>query len=330
VHSDAASVPKVALSTASVYPETTAAAFEMAARLGYDGIEIMVWNDPVSQDADALLRLSEHYRLPIVAIHAPCLVMTQRVWGTEPWGKLRRAREVAQRVGASAVIVHPPFRWQLDYLRTFARGLAELTDERVTFAVENMFPLRARGREVSIYAPSYSPVREPYPHLVLDLSHAAVARTDSLLLMEEMGERLTHVHVGDGTGANRDEHLVPGRGTQPCGLVLQRLVGRSFEGQIVVEINTRRAGDRTRREEDLAESLAFTRLHLSARPTSASSESAVHRSASRVESAGSSESAGFGVSRESGGSRVPGAGRSSMGRDSTPRPPTPAPPRPSP
>jgi len=289
------------LSTASVYPETTAAAFEMAARLGYDGIEIMVWTDPVSQDADALARLSEHYRLPIVAIHAPCLVMTQRVWGAEPWGKLRRAKEVARRVGAGTVIVHPPFRWQIDYVRTFARGLGELADETVTFAVENMFPLRARGREVSIYAPSYSPVLEPYPHLVLDLSHAAVARVDSLRLLEQMGQRLHHVHVGDGTGANRDEHLVPGRGTQPCGQVLGRLARQEFAGGVVVEINTRRAADRARREEDLAESLAFTRLHLST-PVARTS-----------------------VSPERDGSPAPTVGRLSTDRDSTPRHPTPAP-----
>lgn len=45
---------KVALSTASVYPESTATAFEIAARLGYDGVEVMVWTDPVSQDIEAL------------------------------------------------------------------------------------------------------------------------------------------------------------------------------------------------------------------------------------------------------------------------------------
>src|SRR5215469_15166543 len=48
----------VALSTASVFPERTADAFEMAARLGYDGIEVMVTADPVSQDAEVLRRLS--------------------------------------------------------------------------------------------------------------------------------------------------------------------------------------------------------------------------------------------------------------------------------
>ncbi len=53
---------KVALSTASVYPESTAAAFEIAARLGYDGVEVMVWTDPVSQDVEALRGLSDALR----------------------------------------------------------------------------------------------------------------------------------------------------------------------------------------------------------------------------------------------------------------------------
>jgi exopolyphosphatase/pppGpp-phosphohydrolase len=44
---------KVGLATASVYPESTANAFEIAARLGYDGVEVMVWTDPVSQDVTA-------------------------------------------------------------------------------------------------------------------------------------------------------------------------------------------------------------------------------------------------------------------------------------
>ena len=46
-------LPLVALSTASVYPETTATAFEMAARLGYDAVEVMVGIDAISQDVDA-------------------------------------------------------------------------------------------------------------------------------------------------------------------------------------------------------------------------------------------------------------------------------------
>ena len=45
---------KVGLSTASVYPLRTEAAFEYAAKLGYDGVELMVWAETVSQDIDAI------------------------------------------------------------------------------------------------------------------------------------------------------------------------------------------------------------------------------------------------------------------------------------
>src|SRR5436305_13282035 len=91
---------KVALSTASVYPETTATAFELAARLGYDGVEVMVWTDPVSQDPEAPKRLSDYHGIPVLAIHAPCLIITQRDWGTDPGAKLDRARNPAQPHGA--------------------------------------------------------------------------------------------------------------------------------------------------------------------------------------------------------------------------------------
>ena len=255
---------KVALSTASVYPESTAAAFEIAARLGYDGVEVMVWTDPISQDVEALKRLSEYHGVPILAVHAPCLIITQRVWGTDPWAKLVRARNAADALGAKTVVIHPPFRWQRDYARNFRQGIARMAGETdVRFAVENMFPLRVRGREASAYQPTWDvAAAEPYRHYTLDLSHTAVSHSDALAMLDAMDDRLAHLHVADGTGVPKDEHLVPGRGTQPCAEVLERLAGRGFDGNVIVEINTRRALDRAEREADLAEALAYCRLHL--------------------------------------------------------------------
>ncbi len=261
------SVPsaQVALSTASVYPETTADAFEIAGRLGYDGVEVMVWTDPVSQDIDALRRLSDYHEVPILAVHAPCLVITQRVWGTDPWAKLVRAKDAAEELGARTVVVHPPFRWQREYVRQFVGGIQQMGDETdVAFAVENMFPLRARGREVVPYAPDWDPTGEDFPDFTLDLSHTSVSQSDALAMAASMGERLSHVHIADGNGSARDEHLVPGRGTQPCAELLEGLAVQGFEGLVIVEVNTRKAEDRAEREADLAEALAFTRLNLAA------------------------------------------------------------------
>ncbi|MEV7090809.1 sugar phosphate isomerase/epimerase [Streptomyces sp. NPDC093085] len=258
---------KVALSTASVYPESTATAFEIAARLGYDGVEVMVWTDPVSQDIEALRRLSDHHGIPVLAVHAPCLLITQRVWSTDPWVKLQRARAAAERLGASTVVVHPPFRWQRQYARDFVRGIWRMADETdVRFAVENMYPWRYRDREMPAYAPDWDVSRHDYRHFTVDLSHTATSRSDALEMVARMGDRLGHVHLADGNGSAKDEHLVPGRGTQPCAEVLEGLAASGFDGHVVIEVNTRRAMSGAEREADLAEALAYTRLHLASPP----------------------------------------------------------------
>jgi sugar phosphate isomerase/epimerase len=260
---------KVGLSSASVYPEGTAVAFELAAKLGYDGVEVMVWTDPTSQDPYALLRLSQHYQVPILAIHAPCLIITQRVWTTDPWMKLQKAQFAAELLGAQTVVVHPPFRWQREYARHFQSGIEKMADETdVRFAVENMFPLRVRGREVSAYQPTWDVASddEPYRDYTLDLSHSAVSKSDAMAMLAAMGDRLSHLHIADGTGLTKDEHLIPGRGDQPCVEVLETLGARGFNGHVIVEVNTRKALDRAEREADLAEALAFCRLHLVASP----------------------------------------------------------------
>jgi sugar phosphate isomerase/epimerase len=265
-HVAAATSAKVALSTTSVFPERTPDAFETAARLGYDGVEVMVTADPVSQDADVLRRLSDYHGVPVLAVHAPCLLITQRVWGRDPWDKLERAREVAERLGARVIVVHPPFRWQRDYARDFEDGLARINAQTdVVFAVENLYPLRAGGAEVAAWAPHWNPVEIDYPHATLDLSHTAVSDSDALEMADQLGDRLAHVHMADGTKPGLpDEHLVPGRGSQPCAELLERLGAGGYAGVVVLEVKTFRAVSSDERQADLAESLAFTRRHLEA------------------------------------------------------------------
>jgi sugar phosphate isomerase/epimerase len=256
---------RIALSTASVYPESTATAFELAARLGFDGVEVMVGADPLSQDIDALRRISDYHQVPIVSIHAPTLLITQRVWGTDPWGKIDRSAEAAKALGASTVVVHPPFRWQRDYARDFVAGVARRQAESgVSLAVENMFPWKAAGQGVQAYLPGWDPRDFDYAEVTLDLSHTATAGVDAYQMAHDLGDRLTHIHLADGSGSNKDEHLVPGRGNQRCSDVLEFLARRGFTGSIVLEVNTRKATGRTEREADLVEALAFARLSFAA------------------------------------------------------------------
>ena len=274
---------KVGLSTASVYPLRTEAAFEYAARLGYDGVELMVWAESVSQDIDAIERLSERYDMPVLSVHAPCLLISQRVWGANPIPKLDRSVAAAEQLGAQTVVVHPPFRWQRRYAEGFAEQVAELeASSDVMVAVENMFPFRtdrffgsgkpsiermrrrggSPGAAISAFAPSYDPLDGNHAHYTLDLSHSATAGTDAIEMAGRMGDGLVHLHLCDGSGAATDEHLVPGRGSQPAAEVCQLLAGSDFAGHVILEVTTSQARTSAEREQLLVESLAFAREHL--------------------------------------------------------------------
>ena len=99
------------------------------------------------------------------------------------------------------MVVHPPFRWQRDYAREFVAGLARMEGETpIRFAVENMYPWRAGSREVKAYSPGWDVRDEDYPHTTLDLSHTAVSGTDARDMAHDLGDRLAHIHLADGSG----------------------------------------------------------------------------------------------------------------------------------
>lgn len=252
----------VALSTASVYPLSVHDGFAVAADLGYDGVEVLVTHNGDSQDSAALNRLAERYDQPIVAIHAPTLLLTQQVWGSA-WNKIQRSAQMAVDVGAEVVVAHPPFRWQNDYAETFAQGVRDIADAfGVRIAVENMYPWRVRGREALAYLPHWDPVPQDYADVTWDFSHAATADASSLDAVKALGDRLRHIHLTDGTSSTKDQHLIPGHGTQECVEVLQHIAQNGFDGAVVAEISTRKAKGAGQREEWLAETLEFARMHL--------------------------------------------------------------------
>jgi sugar phosphate isomerase/epimerase len=274
---------RIGLSTASVYPLRTEAAFEYAVRLGYDGVELMVWAESISQDIDAVAKLSRQYGMPVLAVHAPCLLISQRVWGSNPIPKLDRTVRAAEALGAQTVVIHPPFRWQRRYADGFTEQVARLEEgSEVIIAVENMFPFRADrffggtqtsiermrkrggrpGPAISAFAPSYDPLDGNHAHYTLDLSHTATAGTDAIDMADRMGAGLSHLHLTDGSGASVDEHLVPGRGTQPTVEVCQMLANSDFSGHVILEVTTSRVRTEDQREALLRESLEFARTHL--------------------------------------------------------------------
>lgn len=262
---------RIGMSTSCAFPLPTEDAFRLARAVGFDGVEVMVTRDEVTQDAAALRALSVKYELPIISIHAPVLLLTHFVWGLDPRVKLERSAALAKDVGASTVVVHPPFRWQAGYAENFLAIVREISAETVIeIAVENMFPWKVRGRSLKAYSPGWDTTLMDCDAATLDFSHCALSGHDSLAMATSLGDRLRHVHLCDGSGAMDegkvfDEHLLPGTGSEPVAEVLHALALARFDGAIVAEVNTRKSKNEEERLDLLRQTLAFARLHTAQR-----------------------------------------------------------------
>jgi sugar phosphate isomerase/epimerase len=259
----------VALSSSSMYPMGVAETFSIAEDLGYDGVEIMVTHRAETQQADLLNEWAWRFGMPVKAIHAPTLLLTQQVWGSA-WDKIHKSAELARQVGCDIVVAHPPFRWQGSYASGFAEGIAEIEERTgVMIAVENMYAWRAGGQEATMYLPHWNPVPYDYKHVTWDFSHAATAEDDSYEAVKALGSRLRHLHLTDGwSNGFKDDHLIPGEGNQRVVEAMELVAqshfgGNGFNGAVAVEVSTRSAKKEVgERERMLAESLAFARKHL--------------------------------------------------------------------
>ncbi len=215
-----------------------------------------------------LRRLADYHGVPVLAVHAPCLLITQRVWGREPWAKLtkasRRGREARRegRRGAPAVPVAARLRQGL-------RGRPDQdaqAETDVKFAVENLYPLRARSAEVAAYAPHWNPVELDVP-----ARHARpVAHRGVRFRRAGMADELGAAPGPRAPGRRHQARACPTSTWSPAGAPSRaRSCSRGWArtatpGIVVVEISTRRAQSQQERNADLEESLAFAREHLRA------------------------------------------------------------------
>lgn len=232
---------KLLCSTAAFFARPLRDGFRSIAAAGFDAVEVMVTKDPATQEAHRIRELSEEHGLAVRAIHAPFLLMTRKVWGTDPVGKIYRSIELAEEVGAPLVVVHPPYRWQAGYRRWLDDQLPRLSAQTgVTVAVENMFPVRIRGeRSVTFHANQQPEGLERYPNAVLDTSHAAVAGIDLVETARRLGDRLAHVHLSNNAGKGWDSHLPVDRGVLDLGSFLEDLMARGYTGTISLELDLR-------------------------------------------------------------------------------------------
>lgn len=279
----------IALSTGSLYSYGTARIFELAAEVGYDGIEILIDHRWDTRQPDYLRRLSADFDLPIVAVHSP-FVADVREWPDDQLGRLRCTVALAQEVGAPVVVTHLPFRfyalvahWHAYRPRRFflpvpfprrepyyrfldgaSEGLTALEAQAgVAIGVENMPLKRVLGLPVNYYWFNTPDALSRFPHLTLDTTHLGTWGLDPLAVYDQLRERVVHVHLSNYDG---QEHRLPSDGRLPLAELLSKLAGDGYGGVITVETQpgALNAKDEGQCVAAMRRALAFCREHFRA------------------------------------------------------------------
>ncbi|MGH2768541.1 MAG: sugar phosphate isomerase/epimerase family protein [Actinomycetota bacterium] len=239
-------------------------AFGAIAEAGFKGMELMVTGDPDTQSAEAPLRLAKQEGLEIVALHAPMLLLTRRVWGPRFLPIIERSVALAKELGAGVVVIHPPFLWELGYQAWMLGRLNSYRSEhRIRIAVENMFRFWLLDRALPTYRWTSPKDLERFGEMTLDTSHCGVEEQDILEELDRVGGQIAHVHLSDSRANHRDNHAFPASGVLPLDRFLKRLPETGFAGAVSLELDLRDlAGDRTALVEALRMGRQFCEDHL--------------------------------------------------------------------
>lgn len=213
-------------------------AMDALAEAGFTEIELMVTRDPRTQSPDLPLQLARERGLHIASVHGPFLVVTKGVWGTDPLIKIERGVEMCRAVGASSLIVHPPYLWEGRYARFITTELADYSAEHeVIVAVETMYPKWVAGRRLRVYRwLEPEQLVAACPHVALDTSHLTVARFDLLRSYNVLAPRLVHIHLSNNAGDGRDGHLPLERGILQIDRFLDSVREADYTGAISLEL----------------------------------------------------------------------------------------------
>ena len=260
---------RIALSTASAYPQTCADAFALRRRPRLrrgrgDGLDRS--GQPGPRRAGRLCRSTTASRARRARAHAAGHPAGLGPRAVGQGGPVVRAGP--WRSGPRTVVVHPPFRWQREYAAGLRRGRRRAEPS----ATASGWPWRTctrGGRAAARCWPTCragTRCRSPTEHVTLDLSHTATVGVDALQMARDLGDRLAHLHLADGLGLGQGR--APGARAAATSRAASVL---GTAGRAGLVRDGRGRGEhpalprpRAEREADLAESLAFARLHLAA------------------------------------------------------------------
>lgn len=240
-------------STGSLYTYGLDRCFALAARAGFDGMEVVVDARWDTRQADYLADLIDRFRLPIVALHAPFDSFPLPGWPADPPARIAATVKQAESLGAAVVVHHLPLRWRIrrftrrgiqlalpapgedDYRQWLLTGYRDLqAATSVLLCAENLPAVRLLGRRVNLALWNTPDEIARFPGLTMDTTHLGTWGLDPLDYYEALAVQIRHVHLSNFDGR---EHRRPEDGRLPLDRLLARLAARDYPGAVTLELH---------------------------------------------------------------------------------------------
>lgn len=255
----------------------------LAAEVGFDGLELVIDWRRETYHLNHLQKLIACHRLPILVVHSPFSHNFRPGWPADPIASIKQSVQLAEKLGAQTVVVHPPERWLRvqgliaapdriwkisvplpiigpgrlgKWLRQDLADFQGTTAVKIT--IENMpcrwvGPFRLEPHHFSTPAGL-----NQFQYLTLDTTHVGTRRVDLLAFYQQIAPRVAHVHLSNFNG---QEHQLPYNGSLPLTKLLQTLTRQEFRGLISLEVgpSSLQAEDEERLRQNLQDSLTFCR-----------------------------------------------------------------------
>ena len=243
----------ISISTGSLSGMKLPAVFEMAGRVGADGVELMLTSRIVEQGVDRIRVIEHQTRVPVLTAHT-----VMRLGRTSPSMMARdilTSAEFARSLPrCAALVVHTPESATMHNVETkawlraieYAHDLGERSGMRV--GVENVGRLSASDRTGYLDHPERLRrlAQEWDVSVTFDTSHAASRNWDLLASIDKLEPHLANVHLSD--YSRRDyrlslanaflrDHQLPGSGTLPLDALIGKLAADGFGGPLTLELS---------------------------------------------------------------------------------------------
>jgi len=239
----------LAITTDSLAGYSLDRTFEITKEVGLSGIEVVIRHGEFdTQNPEYLKKLSERYKLPIIAVSAPIEMNSV---------KANRVIDLAEKVGVSMITLTPPDIFDFDYkkwLRNEAPALRRKKKLKIALVnppvkmILGIFPKYAFN---DVYD-----LRE-FEDIVFDTSNA-LGRTESLLeIYSILKTKICHIHLSN--TKHEQDHTLLVNGNVPLESFLARLARDKYKNAIVLKFNPKslKVGDDLKVIQHLEESKKF-------------------------------------------------------------------------